>query len=644
MAALSRAIVTVAEKINVPKFAEPIRLIIWDLDETFWRGTLEEGSVVVPPEHAELVKTLAGRGIVSAICSRNDPKTAKARLEQSGLWEWFVFPRIAYTFKSVLINDIVEQIGLRPETVLFIDDNPFNRADAAEFVTGINVADPSIIPELLQHAQLRGKPDSQLTRLQRYRVLESKQAEYTSSTDRTPFLRGCEIVVSIHFDIENQFDRIHELVNRTNQLNFTKERWEEAVEEAREEYLSAARKNYGIHAGYVKVRDRYGYYGVCGFFEARRRAATVSLEHFLFSCRVLNMGVEQFIYQHLEYPKIKKAPGTVSELSDSQVVDWITIVADAELEGGATAHETRLKLCLHGPCELVQSAHYLRPFLEITEEFQYPRRGWRILRPLLRNLILKDELQQKGIASCVDLGLPGDFGGIDFSALGSAFFDGKADICIWSFSMQSHEAIYKHSATGLVFPLSFVGSFDEVDITSLSIADTIETTRVRESDIKAAKESFTFIGSSHEEQFKADLRALREKLQKIEKPFIVLESFDDVTKINRPPYRSHGAINKKVRAGLAGMDNVHYIRFSDCVSDDSEEIAQNHFVRDVYLKLATQIRELISVVTDTERKSKDQEPTPYEGDRVRLALPDRPAKRGHLSRWIGRLFQRGQTS
>src|SRR5579864_468289 len=194
------------------EFAEPIRLVIWDLDETLWQGTLEEGPVTVPPEHVEVVQSLARRGIVSAVCSRNDYATARARLEQCGLWEWFVFSRIAYTFKSGLVAEIVEQIGLRPETVLFIDDNPFNRADVAERMPGINVADISIISELLDHPQLRGKADEQLSRLMRYRVLDTRQAEYSAAPDRTAFLRDCEITVSIHYDVENQFERIHELV------------------------------------------------------------------------------------------------------------------------------------------------------------------------------------------------------------------------------------------------------------------------------------------------------------------------------------------------------------------------------------------------------------------------------------------------
>ena len=48
-----------------------IKLVIWDLDETFWKGTLSEGSVVVPDENAQLVKDLTDCGIINSISSKN---------------------------------------------------------------------------------------------------------------------------------------------------------------------------------------------------------------------------------------------------------------------------------------------------------------------------------------------------------------------------------------------------------------------------------------------------------------------------------------------------------------------------------------------------------------------------------------------
>jgi hypothetical protein len=49
--------------------AETIKLVIWDLDETFWRGTLDEGGITQYVQaHHDIVVELAQRGIMSSIC------------------------------------------------------------------------------------------------------------------------------------------------------------------------------------------------------------------------------------------------------------------------------------------------------------------------------------------------------------------------------------------------------------------------------------------------------------------------------------------------------------------------------------------------------------------------------------------------
>ncbi len=54
------------------ELSAPVKLVVWDLDDTFWKGTLSEGPVELDPVLVELVRTLNRRGIVNAICSKND--------------------------------------------------------------------------------------------------------------------------------------------------------------------------------------------------------------------------------------------------------------------------------------------------------------------------------------------------------------------------------------------------------------------------------------------------------------------------------------------------------------------------------------------------------------------------------------------
>lgn len=576
-------------------FAEDIRLVIWDLDETFWDGTLEEGDVTIPEGYRGIPEQLAQRGIISSICSKNGFEPVKARLEQEDLWKWFVFPQINYKFKSLMIQQIVEKMGLRPETILLIDDNPFNRGEVAEQVPGINVAPETIIPTLLAHSQLQGKHDPELNRLERYRVLQMKQQSISKAEKPSDFLRDCEIQVSIHYDVPEQFDRIHDLVNRTNQLNFTKKRWNEDINIARQDYEKAREKNYNVHGGYVKVRDKFGYYGICGYFETR--VVPPIAEQLLFSCRVLNMGVEQFIYQLLKFPGIKVADPVVAKLQRQRTVDWIRVVPDAEEADGAPglAAESAPRLCLHGPCELVQSAHYLRPYFNIKEEFQYPRAGWAIQRPLARFMALADEMKELGIKNMAELGVAEDFPGFDMAALQSDVVSETVDTTIFSFSLETLISVYRHKQTGLLIPFS-IGRFDRQDLTALELSSLRNVNAlVKEDDLTKIGELFEFHSRFNHDLLASDLEHLAAKLEARRQNVIVVEGFDNAELIDRLIYRELGKLNKIVRKAFAHLPRVSYIRVADYVTSREQEVEINHFLRPVYASIAQRIQELVRI-------------------------------------------------
>ena len=75
---------------------EKIKLVIWDLDETFWKGTLSEGEIKIVQKNVEIVKELARRSISSSISSKNDFEPAKAELERVGVWDYFVSTQLLF--------------------------------------------------------------------------------------------------------------------------------------------------------------------------------------------------------------------------------------------------------------------------------------------------------------------------------------------------------------------------------------------------------------------------------------------------------------------------------------------------------------------------------------------------------------------
>src|SRR5579862_7482739 len=192
---------------------EPVRLVIWDLDETFWKGTLTEGGISEYVQaHHDTVIELARRGIMSSICSRNNPDEVLPILREKSILDYFIFPSISWESKGARLAALVEAVQLRPTTVMFVDDNPSNLAEAVDRVPGIQVEGADFIGRMLNDPRFRGKDDSGLKRLAQYKLLEArKRDERRHSGDNSEFLRACDIRVYIEHDVFSHLDRAVEL-------------------------------------------------------------------------------------------------------------------------------------------------------------------------------------------------------------------------------------------------------------------------------------------------------------------------------------------------------------------------------------------------------------------------------------------------
>jgi FkbH-like protein len=338
---------------------EPVRLLIWDLDDTFWDGTLTEGGISYRLDHAEIVRVLARRGIVSSICSKNDLSLVRRVLQQHGIWDSFVFPSINWKPKGKRLAELVAAAQLRPETVMLIDDNAMNRAEARHFVPGIQVADAGFIGEILASDLFAGKDDPALTRLQQYKVLELRQQQAppagADSVDTAQFLRASNIRLSIEHDLAPHIDRAIELINRTNQLNFTKTRLPEDIDAARKE-LRALLGQYNVTAGIIQLRDNYGEYGYCGLYVLRTGARMHRLLHFCFSCRILNMGVETWLYRHLGRPLLGADARPPPD--HGKPIDWVTLERSGPHTDTRPAAPMLDLVYARGGCDLHAMTHY----------------------------------------------------------------------------------------------------------------------------------------------------------------------------------------------------------------------------------------------------------------------------------------------
>ena len=289
----------------------------------------------------------------------------KRVLEDRQIWSYFVFPQIEFQPKGQVVARLIETMGLRAENVLFLDDNPQNREEVRFTSPSIHVAGPSELGELLDHPALEGRPDESLTRLNQYHLLEAKNVDASRfESDHETFLRQCDIRVSINEDCRSGIDRIAELIQRTNQLNFTKKRI------GRDE-VAALVADPDVECGSVRVEDRYGDYGIAGFYAMRNG----TLEHLLFSCRVLNMGVEAWVFDSLGRPALDIRGDVVGDPRASVRPDWIR--ASAPPTTGTIKQPTTNasgrgpRMLLRGGCDLDQVIDFLGQRYKVPVEFNY---------------------------------------------------------------------------------------------------------------------------------------------------------------------------------------------------------------------------------------------------------------------------------
>ena len=335
------------------------KLIIWDLDDTFWSGNLSEGDVVLKPEAIALVRELTTKGIMNSICSKNNFEDVKNKFIDLGLkdvWDLFVFVSIDWTPKGERIQNIIKSMNLRNENVIFIDDNVSNINEAKFYSPDIMSATPEFINKIAEELYLVNDYDFEHTRLKQYKILEEKSHQIAQASSNEDFLRSSKIKICIKKDCLNNLERIKKLITRTNQLNFTK---------FRDENLEDTIKN--NDCAYIIAEDKFGNYGICGFYALNKKEN--KLVHFLFSCRIMNMGIEQFVYDYLRRPQIE-IKGEVASTLDSKV-DWIEIVENLEIKTAPVPKLNNKNILFKGPCDLYLTLSYIEADCNIDTEFPY---------------------------------------------------------------------------------------------------------------------------------------------------------------------------------------------------------------------------------------------------------------------------------
>jgi FkbH-like protein len=287
-----------------------VKCVVVDLDNTLWGGVLGDDG----PEGIEIGQTEVGlafrrvqaalaelraRGVLLAACSRNHEDAVRKVLDTHPdmLLRSSDFAAIVANFGEKVTNlmAIRDRLNISFESMVFLDDSPFEREMVRRALPEICVPDlpedpSSVLDAMARWGLFEGLPataeDRARTRYYADEAARTQQRERFEGLEQYLADLGMEAEV-VPFDAYTK-SRVLQLVQRSNQFNLTTIRYSEAE-------LAALAQDPGVELLCLRLRDRFGDYGIISVCIGRRKGDRLSIDSWIMSCRVLGRGVEELM-------------------------------------------------------------------------------------------------------------------------------------------------------------------------------------------------------------------------------------------------------------------------------------------------------------------------------------------------------------
>jgi len=294
-----------------------VKCVVLDLDNTLWGGVVGDdgphGIKIAAHGDGEafhrfqcFLKELKNRGILLAVCSKNEHENAVRPFEINSemvlkLDDITVFVA-NWENKPQNIASIRDALNIGLDSMLFLDDNPFERAAVRTLLPDVMVPelpeDPADYVKTLVELNLFettafSAEDAQRSTL--YRQEAQRRLAETTAPSFEDYLQSLEMTIEVTRFTPEQLGRITQLLQRSNQFNLTTQRHNQAQCEAMMNDIE------GCLPLTASLRDRFGDHGLISIVVVRpdRAANTAVISDWLMSCRVLTRGVEEYLMNHV---------------------------------------------------------------------------------------------------------------------------------------------------------------------------------------------------------------------------------------------------------------------------------------------------------------------------------------------------------
>ena len=290
------------------------KCLVLDLDNTLWGGVIGEDGVqnlILGKDHPvgeafldfqRYVKTLQRRGVILAVCSKNDSESAKEGFSHPDsilkLEDFSVF-KANWDPKPENIRAIASELNIGLDSIVFVDDNPAERDFVAEQLPEVAVpnvgTDVSVFAETLEHEryfEVDKVVQDDLNRSRYYSSNAERSAGQAKFSNYGEFLESLEMTAHIAPFAPVYLERITQLINKTNQFNLTTRRYTSAE-------VVAIAGDPGFITSYGRLADKFGDNGLVSVLIGQVSNETLQVDLWLMSCRVLKREMEFAMFDAL---------------------------------------------------------------------------------------------------------------------------------------------------------------------------------------------------------------------------------------------------------------------------------------------------------------------------------------------------------
>ena len=285
----------VQEAAQVQENTKTIKCIVWDLDNTVWTGTLvEDGplNLKLKPDIPQVLQVLDSRGILHSIASKNHHQEAMQALKAFKIDEFFLCPQISWGPKSEGISTIARELNIGTDSLLMVDDSEFELEQVKTAYPEVRVLDALQYRSLptMKECQVPITAESKQRRKMYHVEAKRQEMAVDFAGDYMAFLSHCRIQLSVCYMTEENLDKVHELTQRTNQMNFS-------CHPVDRKMLKDILATPYLNTYVLSCDDRFGSYGIVGFGIVDQREPR--LTDLMFSCRVQSKRIEHAFLSHI---------------------------------------------------------------------------------------------------------------------------------------------------------------------------------------------------------------------------------------------------------------------------------------------------------------------------------------------------------